>query len=215
VSEDRVTPQQDPEQVAARRAAMLAAVPIAVVVLDANACVVETNRAAQRVLGLGDNTRSLHELGRRVADPVSGAPLPPSELPWHRALGGEIVHDRDVAITAPPPAVSRRLITISARPFQDPVSPAAGGAMVLAFDRVQLLLRQTLELDLPPYLRRVLALLGQGRGTAEISAELNITVATTRLYIKRLYARLGVSNRSQLVLRAMDLGFDQALRSAS
>jgi len=40
-------------------------------------------------------------------------------------------------------------------------------------------------------------------------------VATTRLYIKRLRLRFGVSNRSQLVLRAIELGLHPAATSPS
>ncbi len=202
----------DPELLAARRALMLAAMPVGVVLLEANGCLLEANQAAHRLLGLSDNARSMSDVDRRVTDPISGAPLSTSEMPWNRALAGETVFDRDVSVVSLPPRQGRRLITISARPFHDPASRAPG-ALVLAFDRLQLLLRQTLVTDLPPYLRRVLALLGRGRSTSDIARELNLTVATTRLYIKRLHARLGVNNRSQLVLRAVDLGFDQSFQS--
>jgi DNA-binding NarL/FixJ family response regulator len=109
----------------------------------------------------------------------------------------------------PQPEAERRLVTVYARPFYDPDSRTTG-AVVIAFDRVRLLLRQTRTLDLAPYLQRVLSLLREGRPTADIARELNITLGTTRLYIKRLYARLGVRSRSQLMLRAIHLGLDSA-----
>jgi DNA-binding CsgD family transcriptional regulator len=194
-------------QLADRRAAMLAALPIGVVLLDPHGMLVEANPAAYNVLGIGETSRSLAPLARRVSAPIGGGPIPPADLPWQRALAGETVRNRDLAIAMDHLQGERRLVTVSASPYYDPVA-AATGALVVAFDRVQLLLRQTRALDLPPYLQRVLSLLRQGRATAEIAHELHLTIGTTRLYIKRLYARLGVRSRSQLMLRAMQLGLE-------
>jgi len=195
----------EPAQLAERRAAMLAVLPMGVILLEAHGQVVEMNPAAHRVLGLQHTPRSLHDVGRRLTDPFSGAPLAPAELPWQQALAGHSVNDHDVAVVAPTPGATRRLVTISARPFRDP-GAAATGALVLAFDRVQLLLRQPRPTDLPPYLRRVLLALGDGKPTADLARELDLSLATTRLYLRRLYARLGVNSRVQAVLRASELG---------
>ena len=194
-----------PAVLAERRAAMLAVLPVGVILLEADGQVVEMNPAAHRVLGLQHTPRSLHEVARRLTDPFSGAPLAPAELPWQRALAGHSVNDHDVAVVAPTPSAARRLVTISARPFRDP-GAAAPGALVLAFDRVQLLLRQPRPTDLPPYLRRVLVALGAGQPTADLARELDLSLATTRLYLRRLYARLGVNSRAQAVLRGTELG---------
>jgi DNA-binding CsgD family transcriptional regulator/PAS domain-containing protein len=199
----------DPEQLAERCAAVLAVLPVGVLLLDERGSLLEANPAAFTVLGLSETARSLAPLTRRVTTPIGGSPVASSALPWPRALAGETVQDHDLAIAMPQHEAEWRLVTVSARPFYDPVSRATG-ALVIAFDRVQLLLRQTRVLDLPPYLQRVLSLLREGHGTGDIARELNITLGTTRLYIKRLYARLGVRNRSQLMLRAMHLGLDAA-----
>jgi PAS domain-containing protein len=147
----------DPEHLAARRAAMLAAVPIGLVLLDSRGEVVEMNPSAQRVLGLSHSARTLQALSKRLADPQTGAPLSAAELPWQRALAGGRVLDRDLLLAAPSPKTGRRLITISAWPFPDPAF-AAAGALLLAFDRVEVLLRQTPTADLVPTVRRVLTL---------------------------------------------------------
>lgn len=188
---------------------MLAALPVGVVLLDARGTLVEANPAAYSVLGIGESSRSLAPLARRISAPIGGGPLALADLPWQRALAGETVRDRDLAIAMDHLQGERRLVTVSASPYYDPVASATG-ALVIAFDRVQILLRQTRALDLPPYLQRVLSLLRQGRATAEIARELHLTVGTTRLYVKRLYARLGVRSRSQLMLRAMQLGLDSS-----
>jgi DNA-binding CsgD family transcriptional regulator len=193
---------------------MLAALPVGIVLLDYTGRVIETNATAQRVLGLCSTQLTLNELGRHVVDPVNGLPLTDAELPWRRALAGSPVHNRDLALLVPPPHSGRRLVTVSAEPFRDPVT-GAGGALVMVFDRSELLMRSRRSVHLPPYLQRVLTLLRQGRSTQEIATELNLTLATTRLYIKRLCTRLGVHSRSQLVLRAIELGIDHPARNGT
>lgn len=130
------------EDLAARRAAILAAVPFAVVVMDGDGHVIEANAAAHRLLGIDGSPRGLKKLVGRVVHPVTGAPIPEADLPWQRALAGESGRDRNVAIISGSGGDQRRLITISAQPFRDPRSQTSG-ALIIAFDRVQLLLRQS------------------------------------------------------------------------
>ena len=54
--------------------------------------------------------------------------------------------------------------------------------------------------------REVLALLGQGLTNAEIASALHVTTGTARVYVKRILAELGVNNRAQAALRAVELG---------
>jgi DNA-binding CsgD family transcriptional regulator len=54
--------------------------------------------------------------------------------------------------------------------------------------------------------REVLALLGQGLTNADIARALDVTTGTARVYVKRILAELGVSNRTQAALRAVELG---------
>ena len=55
--------------------------------------------------------------------------------------------------------------------------------------------------------KTVLALLAEGMRNQEISDELGITERTVKYHVSSLLAKLGASNRTQLVLRAMALGF--------
>jgi DNA-binding CsgD family transcriptional regulator len=204
----------DSEALGDVRAALLAAVPVGVVLLDSRGNVVEVNPAAQRLLGVSEAPLAMFELADRLWDPITRGPIRSADLPWRRALAGEVVRNRDLSVVLPASEDETRIVTISARPFQVPGWGEAG-ALIVAFDRVQMFSRPTQSVSLPPYLRRVLTRLCQGRTTEEISAELNVTVATTRLYVKRLRMRFGVSNRSQLVLRAVELGLHPAATSPS
>ena len=51
-----------------------------------------------------------------------------------------------------------------------------------------------------------LRLLGAGRSTAQIAAAMSISTNTARTRIRHLQAKLGVTNRQQVVPRARDLG---------
>jgi DNA-binding CsgD family transcriptional regulator len=204
----------DSEALADVRAALLAAVPVGVVLLDSRGAVVEVNPAAQRLLGVSETPLAMLELADRLWDPITRGPIHNADLPWRRALAGEVVRNRDLSVALPAAEDEMRIVTMSARPIQVPGWSEAG-AVIVAFDRVQMFSRPTQTVALPPYLRRVLTRLCQGRTTEEISAELNVTVATTRLYVKRLRMRFGVSNRSQLVLRAVELGLHPAATSPS
>jgi DNA-binding NarL/FixJ family response regulator len=128
-----------------------------------------------------------------------------SELPWRRALHGQQVREREVSVVVPGRPSQRRILTLVARPFSRPTWPAPG-AVIMAIDRVQLLARPPERRRLPPYLQNVLTRLCQGRSTEEISTDLNLTVATTRMYVKRLRLRLGARNQAELILRAVELG---------
>jgi PAS domain-containing protein len=199
----------DAELLASRRLALLAALPVGVILLDTSGSVVETNPTALRILGLRRQPQTLREVSRRATDPVDGTPLDERDLPWCQALAGNAVHDRDLAIAAPDETPETRLVTVSAMPFDDPASDAPCVLIVL-FDRLQLLLRRTRSIELPPYLHRVLTRLCDGKSTEQIGEELGLTLATTRLYINRLSIRLGTSSRAQLVLRAFELGLNRS-----
>ncbi len=53
----------------------------------------------------------------------------------------------------------------------------------------------------------VLRLVAQGRSNREIAAELFIAEKTARNHVERVYAKLGVNNRTQATLAAIDRGF--------
>jgi len=53
---------------------------------------------------------------------------------------------------------------------------------------------------------QVLQLLVQGRTNRQIGAELHLVGATVRNYLRPIYQRLGVTNRTQAAIRAIELG---------
>ncbi|MEJ8548462.1 LuxR C-terminal-related transcriptional regulator [Brevibacillus borstelensis] len=52
----------------------------------------------------------------------------------------------------------------------------------------------------------ILGLVGQGATNQQIAAELDLTVGTVKVYLNRIYGKLGVSSRTQALLKAQDLG---------
>lgn len=54
--------------------------------------------------------------------------------------------------------------------------------------------------------RDVLRLLVQGKSNREIAEELSIAEITVKNYLSHIFEKLGVSNRTQAVIRAMALG---------
>jgi PAS domain-containing protein len=123
-----------PEQLADRRAAMLALVPVGVVLVDARARVVEANPSAQRVLGLREPPWTLSELNGRVADPATGAPLAEGDLPWYQALAGRPVEDICVLIRAGDMRSAVWSVAVTARPFNN-LGGLESGAIVIVSER--------------------------------------------------------------------------------
>ncbi len=54
--------------------------------------------------------------------------------------------------------------------------------------------------------REVLALLGRGSSNREIARELYLSVDTVKTHVRKLFAKLGVSNRTQAALVAVERG---------
>lgn len=52
----------------------------------------------------------------------------------------------------------------------------------------------------------MLLLVGRGLSNTEISAHLNISMATTKTHIGRLLAKVGARDRAQLVIAAYESG---------
>jgi DNA-binding NarL/FixJ family response regulator len=52
----------------------------------------------------------------------------------------------------------------------------------------------------------VLALIALGMSNREVAAELYLSVDTVKTYVRRLYSKLGVRNRTQAALKAS--GYD-------
>ena len=58
--------------------------------------------------------------------------------------------------------------------------------------------------------REVLAMLGLGLSNRDIAHELFLGVETVRTYVRQIYQKLGVANRTQAALKARHLGLDPA-----
>jgi DNA-binding NarL/FixJ family response regulator len=59
---------------------------------------------------------------------------------------------------------------------------------------------------LTPRERDVLRLLVQGKSNRDIAAELTVAVGTVKVHVEHILAKLGVSDRTQAAVRAIDLG---------
>jgi len=51
----------------------------------------------------------------------------------------------------------------------------------------------------------ILSMLAQGASNKQIAEELRNTVGTVKVYLHRIYGKLGVTNRTQAVLKAQDI----------
>lgn len=54
--------------------------------------------------------------------------------------------------------------------------------------------------------REILAFLAEGRSNREIAAEMYVTLATVKSHVAHVYAKLGASNRNEVLGRAVELG---------
>ena len=60
---------------------------------------------------------------------------------------------------------------------------------------------------------KVLALLGQGESNKEVSATLTCSVKTVKNHLNSIFQKLGVSNRTEAVVKGIDLGLIAAEKS--
>jgi DNA-binding NarL/FixJ family response regulator len=59
---------------------------------------------------------------------------------------------------------------------------------------------------LSPREREVLQLLTQGQTNREIAQNLTVSVSTVKIHVEHILAKLGVSDRTQAAVRAIELG---------
>lgn len=105
-----------------------------------------------------------------------------------------LVHDGQALLA---PRVTKRLI--EAFVAADPAVPAAAPAP------------DDSRLDgLTPREREVLALVGRGLSNQEIAAELVLSPLTAKTHVSRLFLKLGVRDRAQLVVAAYETGLVSA-----
>ena len=62
--------------------------------------------------------------------------------------------------------------------------------------------------DLSPREREVLSLMVRGRSNKEIASELGITEATVKCHVSVILLRLGVTDRTQAVVAALQRGLE-------
>lgn len=79
-------------------------------------------------------------------------------------------------------------------------------ASPLAVETAQL----DLQVDLTAREQEVLAMLGLGLSNRDIADELFLGVETVRTYVRQVFQKLGVKNRTQAAVRARVLGFEPA-----
>lgn len=92
--------------------------------------------------------------------------------------------------------VIRRLAGEAPRPVQEPPSATESNAAGTPRLREELTLREA----------EVLGLVTQGKTNQEIAEILFISKATVKVHVRRIIAKLGVSDRTQAVVRALELG---------
>ena len=56
-------------------------------------------------------------------------------------------------------------------------------------------------LGLPPQLARIVMLILEGNGDKQIAAAMKISFSTVRTYLDRIFLRLGVHGRTELIVR--------------
>jgi DNA-binding NarL/FixJ family response regulator len=81
----------------------------------------------------------------------------------------------------------------------------------LATKLLERLARQTSDVGIPadrltPREREVLRLLAQGKTNREIASDLIVSVGTVKIHVEHIIAKLGVSDRTQAAVRAVELG---------
>ena len=73
-------------------------------------------------------------------------------------------------------------------------------------DRAKELANRRPDSGLSPRERQLVALVAQGLRNREIAAELGITEGTVKVYLHAIFDKLGVANRTELAIRAGDVG---------
>ena len=117
-----------------------------------------------------------------------------------RALEGESPLNQELATQ-----LIRRLAGESPQPAQEAAPSAPGDAGAPPPFRAELTSREV----------EVLALVARGKTNQEISESLFISKATAKVHVRRIIGKLGVSDRTQAVVRALELGLAPLPHSGS
>jgi len=90
----------------------------------------------------------------------------------------------------------------------DALRKVRSGARFLPAPVAQSLATRTPNSDLSPREREVLSLMVQGKSNREIGAALKITEATVKCHVSVILERLGVTDRTQAVITALQRGLE-------
>ncbi len=110
--------------------------------------------------------------------------------PEHLVAAVRLIDTGDALLA---PSITRRLVERFAVP-----APARPGAALRAVHRDLA--------DLTRREREVLTLLGRGRSNAELAAELNLSEATVKTHVARIFSKLSLRDRVQAVVLAYETG---------
>jgi len=108
----------------------------------------------------------------------------------HRALAGESPLNQELALQ-----LIQRLSSETSQLVESPTAPEISDAASTPL--LNMLTSRELE---------VLRLLAQGKTNQDIAEELLISKATAKVHVQRIIAKLGVSDRTQAIVRAFKLG---------
>jgi DNA-binding NarL/FixJ family response regulator len=108
----------------------------------------------------------------------------------HRALDGESPLNQELALQ-----LIQRLASKTSQPVGPP--PASEGGEAASMPLPNKLTSRELE---------VLRLLAQGKTNQDIAEDLRISRATAKVHVQHIIAKLGVSDRTQVIVRAFELG---------
>jgi pimeloyl-ACP methyl ester carboxylesterase/DNA-binding CsgD family transcriptional regulator len=138
------------------------------------------------VLHARDDARVPFEEGRRAASVIPGARLVGLDGASHILQPGEPALDQFLDATS-------EFLTVPAKPVGD------------SRDGITALTRRE---------REVLELIARGHGNAVIAERLFLSSSTVRNHITRIFAKLGVRNRAETIVRARRTGFGHGSGSA-
>jgi two-component system nitrate/nitrite response regulator NarL len=99
----------------------------------------------------------------------------------------------------------RGIVQRTAQPEQlaDSLKKVAGGEMQIGFGSSHDAVQLNRKVSLTPREREIVGLLRQGLRNKQIGAEMNITEGTVKIYLFRLFHKLGVRNRFELASSAI------------
>jgi DNA-binding NarL/FixJ family response regulator len=90
----------------------------------------------------------------------------------------------------------------------DALRRVRSGSLFLPPPVMRSLADRTPNLDLSPRERQVLSLMVRGESNKEIGNELGITEATVKCHVSVILQRLGVNDRTQAVIAALQRGLE-------